>query len=134
MTASRWGLVRSPMRKPSRRNAPVGRLDQRLRWASFLKSKTSLPRWDSSRVSRNFFVVAVMEMVAASSLGTAWGKAVGTIPTVRKQIRSREDVLFIGELKPRGVLGSTRVWAISIRASGRQKVCYLFRLLAMYKV
>jgi len=50
----------------------VGRFDHRLRCASSLKSKTTLPRWPSSSVARNLSAAAVISPAALSVAGVRW--------------------------------------------------------------
>ena len=94
------------MRKPCRLKIAVGRFDQRLRCASSLKSKTTLPRWASSSVARNFFVAATIPAVGAPEVEFVWAKLFDPAPNNR--IKTSAIFWFIAKLKRNFSHGSTR--------------------------
>src|SRR5258705_11669724 len=94
------------MRKALRLKIVVGRFDQRLRCASSLKAKTTLPRWASSRVARNFFVAATIPAVGAPGVEFVWAKLFDPAPT--NKIKTSAMFLFIAKLKRNPSHGSTR--------------------------
>ena len=96
------------MRKPCRLKIAVGRFDQRLRWASSLKSKTTLPRWASSSVARNFFVAATIPTVGAPGVEFVWAKLLSARPAPNNTIKTSATFLFMAKLKRNPSHGSRR--------------------------
>jgi hypothetical protein len=94
------------MRKPCRLKIAVGRFDQRLRCASSLKSKTTLPRWASSSVARNFFVAATIPAVGAPGVEFVWAKLFNPAPNNR--IKTTAIFWFIAKLNRNPCHGSIR--------------------------
>ena len=94
------------MRNPWRLKIAVGKFDQCLRCASSLKSKTTLPRWASSSVARNFFVAATIPAVGAPGAEFVWAKLFNPAPN--NGIKTSAIFLFIAKLKRNPSYASTR--------------------------